>query len=64
MEDYYKILGVQSNSNPDDIKKAYRKLSLKHHPDRGGDASEFKKINEAYQILNNEDTKASYDSMT
>ena len=41
MEDYYKILGVQSNSNSDDIKKSYRKLSLKHHPDRGGDASEF-----------------------
>ena len=49
MEDYYKILGVQSNSNADDIKKSYRKLSLKHHPDRGGDANDFKKINEAYQ---------------
>ena len=49
MEDYYKILGVQSNSNADDIKKAYRKLSLKHHPDRGGDAAEFKKINESKQ---------------
>ena len=41
MEDYYKILGVQSNSNADDIKKSYRKLSLKHHPDRGGDANDF-----------------------
>ena len=39
-KDYYKILGVQSNSNADDIKKSYRKLSLKHHPDRGGDAND------------------------
>jgi len=61
MEDYYKILGVQSNSNPDDIKKAYRKLSLKHHPDRGGDASEFKKINEAYQTLGSPEKKKMYD---
>ena len=61
MEDYYKILGVQSNSNPDDIKKAYRKLSLKHHPDRGGDASEFKKINEAYQTLGTPEKKRMYD---
>ena len=42
--DYYKVLGVQESSNQDDIKKAYRKLSLKHHPDRGGDAEQFKKI--------------------
>jgi len=61
MEDYYKILGVQSNSNPDDIKKAYRKLSLKHHPDRGGDASEFKKINEAYQTLGSPEKRKMYD---
>jgi len=61
MEDYYKILGVQSNSNADDIKKSYRKLSLKHHPDRGGDANDFKKINEAYQTLGNPEKKRMYD---
>ena len=61
MEDYYKILGVQSNSNSDDIKKSYRKLSLKHHPDRGGDANDFKKINEAYQTLGNPEKKRMYD---
>jgi len=61
MEDYYKILGVQSNSNSDDIKKSYRKLSLRHHPDRGGDANDFKKINEAYQTLGNPEKKRMYD---
>ena len=61
MEDYYKILGVQSTSNSDDIKKSYRKLSLKHHPDRGGDANDFKKINEAYQTLGNPEKKRMYD---
>jgi len=49
--DYYKVLGVNENSSDDEIKKSYRKLSLKHHPDRGGNANEFKKINEAYQTL-------------
>ena len=49
--DYYKVLGVPESSTQDDIKKAYRKLSLKHHPDRGGDAEQFKKINEAYKSL-------------
>ena len=42
--DYYKVLGVESNSSQSDIKKAFRKLSLKHHPDRGGNAEEFKKL--------------------
>ena len=51
MNDYYKVLGVPESSTQDDIKKAYRKLSLKHHPDRGGNADEFKKINEAYSVL-------------
>ena len=49
--DYYKVLGVDPKSSQGDIKKAFRKLSLKHHPDRGGDAEEFKKINEAYSTL-------------
>ena len=49
--DYYKVLGVKESSTDDEIKKAFRKLSMKHHPDRGGDAEQFKKINEAYQTL-------------
>jgi molecular chaperone DnaJ len=58
MDDYYQILGISPNSMGSDIKKAYRQLSLKHHPDKnGGDATLFKKINEAYQILGNEEKK-------
>ena len=49
--DYYSTLGVGKNATDDDIKKAYRKLAMKHHPDKGGDEAEFKKINEAYDIL-------------
>ena len=65
-EDYYSILGVNKSSSQDDIKKAYRKLAKKHHPDKnaGDSASEdkFKKINEAYETLSNEDKKRSYDN--
>ena len=49
--DYYKVLGVNLNSSQGEIKSTSRILSLKHHPDRGGDAEEFKKINEAYSTL-------------
>ena len=59
--DYYKVLGVDPNSSQDVIKKAFRKLSLKHHPDRGGDAEEFKKINEAYTTLSDVEKKRMYD---
>ena len=59
--DYYKVLGVESNSSQSDIKKAFRKLSLKHHPDRGGNAEEFKKINEAYSTLSDVEKKRMYD---
>ena len=52
MDDYYKILGIESNSSIDDIKKAFKILALKYHPDKnGGDDIKFKKINEAYSAL-------------
>ena len=55
MNNFYAELEIHENSNSDEIKKAYRKLSLKHHPDRNPNdkASEekFKKINEAYHVL-------------
>ncbi len=61
MKDYYELLGVSRNASEDDIKRAYRKLAHKHHPDKGGDEKKFKEINEAYQVLSNKDKKAQYD---
>lgn len=49
----YQILGLKPGASDDDIKKSYRKLAMKHHPDRGGDEAEFKKIKEAYETLIN-----------
>lgn len=61
--DYYKELCVEVNASPEEIKKAYRKLSLKYHPDKqGGDPDKFKKINEAYQVLSNPQTRKQYDN--
>jgi molecular chaperone DnaJ len=61
-KDYYKILGVAKNAAEDEIKKAYRKLAHQHHPDKkGGNADEFKAINEAYQVLSNKEKRAQYD---
>ena len=58
--DYYNVLGINKNASQDEIKKTYRKLSLKHHPDRkGGSADAFKKINEAYEVLGDEKKKVS-----
>ncbi len=61
MKDYYKILGIARQASEEDIKKAYRKLAHKYHPDKGGEASRFKEISEAYQILSNRDKRAQYD---
>ncbi len=61
MKDYYKILGVSKNASQDEIKKAYRKLAHKYHPDKGGDEKKFKEINEAYQVLSNKEKRAQYD---
>lgn len=64
-EDYYKILGVEKSASADDIKKAYRKLALKWHPDRNPNnkvAEEtFKKISEAYAVLSDQDKRNNYD---
>ena len=66
-KDYYKILGVNRNASKDEIKRAYRKLALKTHPDRNpGDAKaeeRFKEINEAYQVLNDPKKRARYDQL-
>src|SRR3989338_2889978 len=60
-KDYYRILGLTKEATEDDIKKAYRKLAHKYHPDKGGDVEKFKEISEAYQILSDKDKRAQYD---
>jgi molecular chaperone DnaJ len=60
-KDYYQILGISRNASDDEIKKAYRKLAHKYHPDKGGDEKKFKEINEAYQILSDKEKRAQYD---
>lgn len=63
MTDYYSILGVAKTASQEEIKLAYRKLAMKHHPDRtGGDDTEFKKIQEAYATLGDESARNNYDS--
>jgi curved DNA-binding protein len=65
-KDYYEILGVPKSASEDDIKKAYRKLALKYHPDRNpGDKQaeeQFKGINEAYAVLSDKDKRKEYDT--
>ncbi|WP_290771181.1 molecular chaperone DnaJ [Anaerofustis sp.] len=63
--DYYEVLGIDKSAGEDEIKKAYRKLAMKYHPDRNPDNKEaeekFKEINEAYEVLSDADKKAKYD---
>lgn len=63
MNDHYQTLGVNQNASPDEIKKAYRKLANKHHPDKGGDQAKFKDISVAYETLSDPQKKAEYDMM-
>jgi curved DNA-binding protein len=66
-KDYYKILGVERSANADTVRKAYRKLAMKHHPDQnpGDKAAEerFKELNEAYQVLSDDQKRARYDQL-
>ena len=63
--DYYQILGLKKNASADEIKKAYRKLAVKYHPDKNpgdkGAEEKFKEINEAYAVLSDPQKKAQYD---
>ncbi len=61
-QDPYTTLGVKPNSEAEEIKKAYRKLAAKHHPDRGGDEDKFKRISAAYTIVGDKKKRAEYDA--
>ena len=62
-KDYYNILGIDKKATKDDIKRAFRKLAHKYHPDKGGtDESKFKEITEAYAILSDDKKRREYDT--
>jgi DnaJ-class molecular chaperone len=58
----YDTLGISKGADADEVKKAYRKLAMKHHPDKGGDAEAFKRIQKAYEILSDDQRRAVYDA--
>ncbi len=60
-KDYYDTLGIKKDASADEIKKAFRRLSRKHHPDAGGSEERFKEINEAYQVLSDSEKRKQYD---
>jgi len=69
VKDYYHVLGVSTDASPEDIKKAFRRLALRYHPDRNlGNIEEaegrFKEINEAYEVIGNEKRRRQYDYLT
>jgi len=62
MSDHYSTLGVDRNSSPEDIKRAYRKMAAQHHPDRGGDTARFQEIQSAYDTLSDPGKRQQYDN--
>jgi len=60
--DHYITLGVPRTATADEIKKAYRKLAMEHHPDKGGDVNKFQEISTAYETLSNQDKRFQYDN--
>src|SRR5699024_4306698 len=63
--DYYEVLCVEKNASKDDLRKAYRRMAMKYHPDRNPDSAEaeekFKEAKEAYEVLSDDDKRAAYD---
>jgi len=63
MKDYYEILGIKKDASKDEVKKAFRKLAAKYHPDKKtGDEAKFKEVSEAYAVLSDEKKRAEYDT--
>ncbi len=62
-KNYYDVLGVKRDATDDEIKKAFRKLAAKYHPDRGGDEQKFKEVSEAYTTLSDAKKRREYDQM-
>ena len=62
-KNYYDILGLKRSATNDEIRRAFRKLAAKYHPDRGGDEQKFKEISEAYTTLADETKRKEYDQM-
>jgi len=62
-KNYYDVLGVKRDASDDDIKKAFRKLAAKYHPDAGGDEQKFKEVSEAYNTLSDPKKRKEYDQM-
>lgn len=60
-EKFYKILQIDKSATANDVKKAYRKLAMTHHPDKGGDEAKFKEISQAYEVLSDEEKRKNYD---
>lgn len=60
-EDLYDILKVPRGCSPDELKKSYKKLCIQHHPDKGGDENEFKRVSEAYNVLKDPEKRKTYD---
>jgi DnaJ-class molecular chaperone len=61
MKNYYQILGVEQTATSDQIKQAYRRLASQHHPDKGGDKNKFQEIQEAYNVLGDNQKRSQYD---
>jgi len=60
MTDYYQVLGVAADATDEEVKAAYRKAALEHHPDKGGDAERFREVQEAYEALRDDESRSHY----